>query len=66
MAEQEELYFRADSASAYRNHGLNPYAGVQTAQSFLNPNPNDRKNAEQVWENFLAVVEEGWESFIND
>ncbi|HBS02374.1 MAG TPA: hypothetical protein DEA63_00660, partial [Firmicutes bacterium] len=37
MAEQEELYFRADSASAYRNHGLNPYAGVQTAQSFLNP-----------------------------
>ncbi len=66
MAEKEGLMARASRSSVLRDHGVNAFAGVQTAQSFLASNKNDRKNADQVWEEFLAVVDEGWEAWTNE
>lgn len=66
MAENEGLMVRTSRSPVLRDHGVNVFAGVQTAQSFLAGNPSDRKNADQVWDELLAVVDEGWEAWTNE
>ena len=63
IAKTENLMTRASRSAVLRDYGVNPICGVQTAQSFLASNPADRKNADQVWDIFLATVDEGWEGW---
>lgn len=66
IAENKGLMMQMSRSSVYRDHGVNPFCNIMTAQSFLASNPKDRKNAEQVWNSLLAKVDEEWEAWTNE
>ena len=66
IAENKGLMMQMSRSAVYRDHGVNPFCNVKTAQSFIARKPEDRKNADGVWESLLAKVDEEWEAWTNE
>ncbi len=66
IAENKGLMMQMSRSAVYRDQGVNPFCNVMTAQSFIARNPENRKNADGVWNNLLAKVNEEWEAWTNE
>ena len=66
IAENKGLMMQMSRSAVYRDQGVNLFCNVMTAQSFIARNPENRKNADGVWNNLLAKVNEEWEAWTNE
>ena len=54
------LVTKMDRSELFKNLGINQFANLVTAQALSARNPKDRKNADQLWQSFVAKVNENW------
>ena len=54
------LVTRMDRSDVFKDLGINQFANLVTAQALSARNPKDRKNADQLWQSFVAKVNENW------
>ncbi len=64
-AENEALMNRLDSSYVFRDHSVSCIANISTAQKLINANPKARENADGLWSDMLAKIEENWEEWSN-
>ena len=54
------LVTRMDRADLFKDLGLSQFANLVTAQSFAARNPNDQRNAKELWDSMIDRIEENW------